>query len=371
VAGGNPRTVGVTAGQTSHAVFTVTCASTSGSIAISASTAGEDLDEDGYEIVVDGGVPTAIGINGSMTAGGLALGDHTVELQGEAFNCFAAGNNPRTVTVTAGAETPVSFDVTCKYHLYDRIAFMSNRTGEYSIYTVTLDGPSTERDLGLVGRFPAVSPDGLKIAFARNGDIWMADADGGNEVSLTSNADQEDRPGWSPDGAKIAYSRAGFIWIMDADGSNAASVGQEGWDPSWSPDGAQIAFMTTRDGDEEIFVMDADGTNLLNVSDHNWEDAEPAWSPLGNYIAFTSDRDGMYHIFMVAPTGGVVTNMTAALIAPDAQYPTWAPAATAGAFTSSAAGNPDIYYFIPGGGNPVRLTDHPLTDAFASWGGGN
>ncbi len=224
VAGGNPRTVAVTAGQTAAATFTVTCSSTSGSMAISASTNGEDLDEDGYEIVVDGGAPSAIGINGSLTAGGLAPGDYSVELQGEAFNCSVGGNNPRTVTVTGGAETPVTFDVTCRYHLYNRIAFQSYRTGPPMLYAIDPYDLTSERALGITGLHPAVSPDGLRIAYSHEDDIWIARSDGSGAGRITSTSENEYYPAWSSDGNWIAYERDGEIWTMREDGSNQVMI---------------------------------------------------------------------------------------------------------------------------------------------------
>jgi TolB protein len=369
VAGGNPRTVTVVAGQTSAAAFAVTCSSLSGSMAISASTDGEDLDDDGYEIVVDGGAPSAIGNNGSMTAGGLAPGDHTVELRDEAFNCSVAADNPRTVNVTAGMQTQVTFDVSCRYHLYGRIAFVSTRDGGEHLYSVTVDGPSTVRSLGILGRSPAVSPDGLRIAFYRGGDIWVADSDGGNQTRLTDNTGSQ-FPAWSPDGAQITYVFGGEIWRMDADGSNAYSLNALGWASSWSPDGTRIAFQSDRTSGHEIWVMSVDGTNQTMITTHGAWDGKPTWSPLGNYIGFQSDRDGgQHHIFLMAPDGSSVTNMTAAL-SNAAWNPTWAPAAVAGAYDTGTP-NADIYFFVPGAASAVQLTTHTGDDFDPSWGGGN
>ena len=55
---------------------------------------------------------------------------------------------------------------------------------------------------------------------------------------------------------------------------------------------AQIAFISTRDGNPEIYVMDADGENQIRLTRHPQEDKMPSWSPDGKKIAFASKRNG-------------------------------------------------------------------------------
>ncbi|MES1247922.1 MAG: hypothetical protein ABUS54_09650, partial [Actinomycetota bacterium] len=53
----------------------------------------------------------------------------------------------------------------------------------------------------------AYSPDGTFIAFARGGDLWLANADGSGQRRLTTTPDvAESGPTWLPDGSAVVYT---------------------------------------------------------------------------------------------------------------------------------------------------------------------
>jgi Tol biopolymer transport system component len=74
-------------------------------------------------------------------------------------------------------------------------------------------------------------------------------------------------------------------------------------DPIYSPNGIKIAFISTHDGDPEIFVMNADGTGLKKLTDNTAVDAAPSWSPDGGKIVFTSDRGGSFELYRMNADG--------------------------------------------------------------------
>ena len=86
---------------------------TTGSLGVSAATTGSDIDADGYTVTIDAGSSLAIDANGSVTFSNLSPGDHALLLSDVAANCTIAGDNPRTVVVSAGSTASTTFEVAC------------------------------------------------------------------------------------------------------------------------------------------------------------------------------------------------------------------------------------------------------------------
>ena len=112
----------------------LTVPETSGTLAITTSVSGPEPDADGFSVQVDGGPAQPIGATATLTTPELSPGEHTVQLSDMAGNCSVAGDNPRTVSVTAGETATVTFGVTC-----------GATTGGLSIAAVT-SGPSPDAD---------------------------------------------------------------------------------------------------------------------------------------------------------------------------------------------------------------------------------
>jgi Tol biopolymer transport system component len=186
----------------------------------------------------------------------------------------------------------------------DKIAFVSRRDGNLEIYVMNADDGSEQRRLtrNKVGdRNPVWSPDGRRIAFESNWQLWVMNADGSAQRRLTRNGGRNFNPAWSPDGRRIAFERrlgryqevdwcsgcGGALFfevhVMNADGSGERRLTPEGARnraPSWSPDGRQIAFVSTRDGNQEIYVMNPDGSGQRNLTrTRGPRETSVAWSP--------------------------------------------------------------------------------------------
>ncbi|MEW6755482.1 MAG: Ig-like domain-containing protein, partial [Candidatus Latescibacterota bacterium] len=224
-----------------------------------------------------------------------------------------------------------------------RIGFVSDRDGNYEIYSMNTGGDGQVRltNNAAADSDPAWSPDGTRLAFTSDRDgnleIYVMDASGEGQLRLTSNTSTDAGPSWSPDGTKIAFwsERDGVgdsgreIYVMDADGSRQTRLTSNSADddrPAWSPDGTQIVFYTERDGDggQELYAVMADGSSPTRLTTSAGANTEPAWSPDGSRIVFRSSRDaGNDEIYVMSAAGGGQTRLTS--VPANDDQPSWSP----------------------------------------------
>ncbi|MBI4202743.1 MAG: PD40 domain-containing protein [Chloroflexi bacterium] len=249
-----------------------------------------------------------------------------------------------------------------------KIAFSTDRDGDYEIYVMDWDGsnPTQLTSNTWSDRQPSWSSDSSRIAFVSRPDgsnsyIYVMKADGADIVKLTSSIANDFEPAWSPDGTKIAFvsTRDGNseIYVMNVDGSGQTPLTStpfaEEW-PTWSPDGEKLAFRTNRDGNWEIYVMNADGSGQTRLTNNTSDDRGPAWSPDGTLIAFTSQRDGNRELYVMSPDGSNQVRLT---FTPAEEFgPTWSPDSKKLAFSTDRDGHQEVYVINADGTNLTRLT---------------
>src|SRR5206468_1460189 len=94
-----------------------------------------------------------------------------------------------------------------------KIAFESDRTGNFEIFVMRHDGTGVTQVTHFSGsdEHPAWSPGGGKIALDRtpsggNTDVYVMRADGTHARRLTTNPKEDYKPAWSPNGRRIAFT---------------------------------------------------------------------------------------------------------------------------------------------------------------------
>ena len=74
------------------------------------------------------------------------------------------------------------------------------------LFVLTLFFSLTSLASPLWMRYPSISPDGSKIAFTYQGDIFVVNTSGGTALQITSHKSIDYMPIWSNDGTKIAFA---------------------------------------------------------------------------------------------------------------------------------------------------------------------
>jgi hypothetical protein len=115
---------------------------------------------------------------------------------------------------------------------------------------------------GLVGSV-AISPDGRRIAYSRDGSLWVRDLDRLEPREIASGGDTG-AVFWSPDSASVGHGSGGKLWKVPAGGDERMPLGAlpEGGGETvtsgtWTPDG--------------VIVFTTDGKGLLELSEENGE----------------------------------------------------------------------------------------------------
>ena len=192
------------------------------------------------------------------------------------------------------------------------IAFVSDRRGGFSTYTIELAGENIAgeniKKITNSGDRLAISPDGQWIA-QTGGSLLLVAIDGVERREIRWGRPQgaTNMAAWSPDGKKIAFTIRvpgvlNDIYVIDITGDNLRRLTNHPWQdlyPAWSPDGRWIAFWSNRDGHNAVYLMRADGANAKRLT----KGRSPEWSPDGQQIAFVLHQEGIDSIFIMDKDG--------------------------------------------------------------------
>ena len=182
------------------------------------------------------------------------------------------------------------------------------------IFTVATDDSRPPRNLtntpGTRERFPQVSPDGKRVAFYsdKSGDyqIYATDLAGDKPWDqLTTTLDRYAyHLEWSPDGGKILFGNKDFaLFYLDLAtkkltkfaSSNQMKNDEFFWevsDYSWSPDGKWIAYSFVEfNRNNRIFLYNVEQNRSYPLTDGFYDSLNPSFDAGGEYLYFLSYRD--------------------------------------------------------------------------------
>ena len=163
------------------------------------------------------------------------------------------------------------------------------------------------RSSGVAERWPTWSPDGKRIAYFtdRPGEYQLAvrNEDGtGEEESLTKlGPGFRYRPQWSPDSKQIAFvDFAMRLWLYDFEKRTAQQIDKMLWlyegelarfRVSWSADSRWLTYAgDLENGHTAIVIYDTEKSARHQVTSGFYDDSQPVFDPEGKYLFFRSGR---------------------------------------------------------------------------------
>jgi tricorn protease len=174
-----------------------------------------------------------------------------------------------------------------------------------SIFTVPAEHGSprslTTNHSGIHELNPAWSPDGKTIAYLSDKtgefEIYTRPQMGGEETRITSDGGvYRYGPVWSPDSKKLLYwDKVHRLWYVGVEDKAPVLVDKSDYgdisDGSWSPDSLWVAYSKPhRRGSSDVFLYSLGTKKIATISAGFYNDNNPVFDDNGKYLYFISTR---------------------------------------------------------------------------------
>lgn len=129
-------------------------------------------------------------------------------------------------------------------------------------------------------------PSGTKV------EVWAVEFSGGAPRLIA----EGDYPAISPDGRRVAFMKGSEVWVASLEGEpqpkKMFTIRGTAQSPAWSPDGRELAFVSVRGTHALIGVFTDESTPVRWLAPSTSKDDAPRWSPDGKRIAFVRRPGG-------------------------------------------------------------------------------
>ncbi len=183
----------------------------------------------------------------------------------------------------------------------------------------------------------SASPDGARIAYHKDYQIYVAGADGANPIHIETGNPFNFVPQWSPDGE----------WLLFVSGEHYNCHPHVA-----RPDGSELRKLADRNGYEGVIAF-------LDVEDfHGGSSDVPVWSKDGHWIYYTAAVEDRVELMRVSPDGAI-EQLTQSPPGTKVYHPTPSPDGRWLVFGSNRSGSRQLYVMAADGGDVRAIADVP------------
>lgn len=193
------------------------------------------------------------------------------------------------------------------------------------------------------------SPNGKRIAYHKNYQVYVADADGSRAMHIKTGNPFNFVPQWSPDGSLLLFVSGEHYdchpHIARADGTGLKKVasrngyrgvvefldvpdfhGGSSDIPAWSADGKSIYYTAKVGKNVELFRTDLDGkSEQLTDTPSGSLHYHPQPSRDGQWLLYGSKRDGIRQLYTMRLADNKEKRLTDLKVGTAAMWPHWQP----------------------------------------------
>lgn len=237
----------------------------------------------------------------------------------------------------------------------EKLGFTALIGGNSKPYRMDRDGRNkvdlTRNSEGFAYGFSS-SPDGSRISYHENYQVYLANADGSNRIHVQTGHPFVFVPSWSPDGKWVLFVSGEHYHchphIVKSDGTGLRKLADRGGYrgvtefldvpdfhggssdvPVWSVDGQSVFYTAQAGSNVELFNVTLDGqTQQLTKSPDGTLHYHPKPSPDGQWLVYGSKRSGVRNLYLMRLSDGTEHPLTDVKLGHAAMHACWQPGKT-------------------------------------------
>jgi tricorn protease len=205
------------------------------------------------------------------------------------------------------------------------IYFASERDGTFNLWRMPPKGGAAQQVTTFKSGgvfFPSISPDGKKVVFQHDFDLYTVDLPNGkprklnlamafdpkeSDIAVVSTQNHAEGFSVAPGGDYVAVDYHGEIMIVPTEPGvgERIPVTHSAWrdrNEVYSPDGRRIAYVSDEGGEQEVWLFDLANGSRKKLTNTPAEKENLTWAPNSQKLAFTADNR-LYEIDVAAAAG--------------------------------------------------------------------